>query len=127
MDGHRTRKLGRARADRVNRASSRASRFESLENRLLLASELFFAATTAADGRELWSYTGTGSPVRRSQIQAGAASGNPTELTAYNGRIYFAADDGTTGQELWTFNGTSSVRVRDINTGAGSSSPEDLT
>jgi ELWxxDGT repeat protein len=31
---------------------------------------LFFAATTDADGRELWSYTGSGAPIRGSQIQA---------------------------------------------------------
>src|SRR5689334_14609871 len=72
----------------------RPAHVEPLEHRILLASELFFAATTAADGRELWSYTGAGSPVRRSQIRAGSASGDPTGLTAYNGKIYFAADNG---------------------------------
>src|SRR5687768_5645718 len=84
---------------------------ESLETRVLLAAELFFAATNgpSVDGRELWSYTGSGSPVRRSQIQAGGLDGNPQELSPYNGRIYFSADDGTSGRELYTFNGTSSV------------------
>lgn len=100
---------------------------EPLERRVLLSSELFFAATTPANGTELWSYIGTGSPVRRSDVRAGAASGSPQELTSYNGRIYFSADDGISGRELYTFNGTSTVRVADINTGVGSSSPEGLT
>lgn len=61
-------------------------------------------------------------------------SSNPTELTVVGGlfsssTLYFAADDGVNGVELWKSNGTEvgTVLVEDINVGAASSSPANLT
>src|SRR5687768_10436981 len=50
-------------------------------------------------------------------------------LTIVGSTLYFSADDGATGMELWKWNGSpaSTVRVKDIKSGAESSSPNGLT
>jgi len=47
----------------------------------------------------------------------------------FNNAIYFRADDGTSGFELWKSDGTEArtVRVRNINSGAGDSDPSEFT
>ncbi len=54
---------------------------------------------------------------------------DPTFLTNVNGTVFFRADDGTSGNELWKSDGTAAgtIRVKDINPGAGSSFPSGLT
>jgi ELWxxDGT repeat protein len=100
-------------------ASSKPSGFQVINQKLV------FAASTAADGRELWSWPGAGLPTRISQIGAGALSGNPIGMTnTGTGAIYFAATDGGENFELWrTTNGTSVSFVKEISPGADGSMP----
>ena len=59
-------------------------------------------------------------------INAAAGAGSSVELmTAVSGTVYFRADNGTSGVELWRTDGTASGTwlVKDINAGAGASSP----
>ncbi|GAA5129017.1 cadherin-like beta sandwich domain-containing protein [Luteolibacter yonseiensis] len=98
-------------------------------NFTLVGNQLFFTATSATHGTELWKCDGTtAGTVRVRDINPGTASSNPAYLRAMGGRLYFSADDGTGGIELWKSDGTTegTVRVRDINPGAGSSEPSDL-
>lgn len=72
-----------------------------------LGSQVVFAATTAQDGRELWSLdpvTGAASVLR--DIAPGAASSTPHTLVAFAGFVWFCADDGVHGRELWRTDGT---------------------
>lgn len=58
------------------------------------------------------------------------ASGNPTNLTVFNGSLYFVVNDNMHGYELWKSDGTSggTVMVKDINTTEpGGSHPSNLT
>src|SRR6187549_1497495 len=57
-------------------------------------------------------------------IAAGAAGGEPYEITVFNGLLYFGANDGVTGMELWSITGSSSpALVADLEPGAGASDP----
>ena len=52
-----------------------------------------------------------------------------SEFTDINGTLFFSAYDGTYGEELWKSNGTSesTMLVKDIQSGSGSSHPYSLT
>src|SRR5438876_992683 len=56
---------------------------------------------------------------------AAGGSSYPQNLTDVNGTLFFSANDGVNGTELWKSDGTDAgtVMVKDINPGAGSSSP----
>ncbi|MEZ2249407.1 ELWxxDGT repeat protein, partial [Microcoleus sp.] len=62
-------------------------------------------------------------------INPGANSSNPQNLTNVNGTLYFNASDPTNGTELWKSDGTAAgtVLVKDINPGTNSSFPSNLT
>ena len=64
-------------------------------------------------------------------INPGAADGVTffDAVAMADGSFLFAADDGVTGVELWRTDGTEvgTVRVKDVNPGAGSSHPSSLT
>ncbi|MEQ8790122.1 MAG: Ig-like domain-containing protein [Pirellulaceae bacterium] len=147
----------RAKRERRGKAVRRRLRSEPLEPRIVLTATptlidlhpgassdpdefvqiggaIFFVATDADHGRELWKTDGTvqGTELVR-DITGDAASSNPAHLTNVNGVLFFSADDGMLGEELWKSDGTEqgTVRVRDIHTSqtdptATSSSPSEL-
>ena len=91
---------------------------------------IFFAATTAAAGRELWKSDGTSAgTVQIKDIFSGATGSSPDELFNVNGRLFFTAGDSAAGTELWTSNGTTAgtVQVKDIRPGATGSVPREFT
>lgn len=91
-----------------------------------LDGRLYFAATGASGGHELYRSDGTaGGTVLVKNVASGDDSSNPTNLTVVGHELYFAADDSGTGAnvELWKSDGTTggTVLVKDINSGGGSS------
>ncbi len=65
---------------------------------------LYFAATTAAFGRELWQSNGTAAGTSLvGDVFAGPQSSDPEQISNGNGDIYFVADNGATGKELFSF------------------------
>ena len=94
-----------------------------------VGSTLYFIAKNATSGTELWKTDGTtaGTTLVK-DINPGAGSANPLQLTNVNGTLYFAADDGMSGTELWKSDGTAAgtTRVVDLNPGPGSMSIYDL-
>lgn len=68
---------------------------------------LFFSASDASVGTELWKSDGTPEgTLLVKNIQPGNGSSEPFELTLLNDTVYFIADDGTNGKELWRSDGT---------------------
>jgi trimeric autotransporter adhesin len=102
-----------------------------------LGDYLYFQATDATHGTELWRTNGTaeGTTLVQDIYEGGtygADSSNPYNLTALGGYIYFSAIGATNGRELWRTNGSTTTLVKDINTTIGSggdesSSPSYLT
>ncbi|MFN4247600.1 MAG: ELWxxDGT repeat protein [Flavipsychrobacter sp.] len=83
---------------------------------------MFFAATTATHGRELWMSDGTATGTKEVlDIYADTTSSNPQTLVEYNNKVYFFAKDNTHGYELWVSDGTATGTqlVKDINQGSG--------
>ncbi len=67
---------------------------------------LYFVAGDAEHGHELWRSDGTAAGTFRiADLQPGAASSAPQELTAAGDRVFFTADDGEHGRELWVTRG----------------------
>ena len=87
---------------------------------------LYFTATEAAAGNELWRYDGT-TVSRVADINPGIISSSPSNLTAFGGSLYFTAFNPTFGTELYQYTNPMLTRVTDINPDAGSSSPLFLT
>lgn len=91
---------------------------------------LYFAASDATHGEELWVSDGTPAGTHMvADIAAGAAGSNPQWLTAIDDRVYFSASDGVHGDELWVTDGTPAGTrlVKDIYEGATGSAPRALT
>jgi gliding motility-associated-like protein len=89
---------------------------------------LYFVASVAGEGNELWSFDGSVA-VRVRDINPGSTGSSPTELTDVNGTLFFAATNATNGRELWRSDGTSigTVLAKDIIPFASSSNPVLLT
>lgn len=90
---------------------------------------LYFRATNAAGGTELWKSDGTSTgTVQVKDVYAGAYHSDPTGLTNMNGTLYFSARDVAAGTELWKSDGTTAgtVQVMDIFGGTSGSFPNDL-
>jgi ELWxxDGT repeat protein len=110
-----------------------------LESLLSVGPLVYFFADDGATGRELWKSDGVSSAERVKDIRPGPASSTRLLTTPENftmrenaslgTRVFFAADDGVDGEELWVSDGTEAgtVRLADINPGAGSSQPQWLT
>ncbi|MFK7742104.1 MAG: ELWxxDGT repeat protein [Planctomycetota bacterium] len=95
-----------------------------------LGSQVVFAATRAAEGRELWTLDpSTGQASLLADIAAGTASSSPHSLTTFAGHVYFVANDASSGSELWRTDGTASgtIRVSDLVPGPEGSFPSELT
>ncbi|MBL9115413.1 MAG: hypothetical protein JNJ83_10445 [Verrucomicrobiaceae bacterium] len=81
-----------------------------------------FAATSGAEGRELWKTDGTeAGTVLVKDIRSGSQSSSPRFLATIGSTLYFSANDGNTGAELWKTDGTEAgtVMVKDIMPGIG--------
>jgi len=93
--------------------------------------KLYFAATDAEHGTELWVSDGTTEGTKMiKDINAGATSSYPKWLTAVGNKyVYFQADNGENGAELWVTDGTEegTRMVKDIFEGATGSEPQALT
>ena len=88
-----------------------------------IGSTLYFAGLDG-NGKELWKTDGTeAGTIMVQNINAGAASSNPTLLTALNNTLYFYADGGINGNELWKYDGTIASEVMDIYPGSTGSKP----
>jgi len=95
-----------------------------------IGSTVFYQATDAAAGAELWRSDGTtAGTARLEDINPGPAGSTPSDLIVVGSTLYFTADDGTHGRELWKSDGTASgtVMVMDINPGSAPSSPFEIT
>ena len=90
---------------------------------------LYFSASDASHGDELWKSDGTRSgTVLVSDISAGTLGSHPRNLTVVGNTVFFTANDGTHGIELWKSDGTASgtALVDDIYPGSGGSSSANL-
>ena len=88
---------------------------------------LFFTADDGTHGTELWKTDGTdGGTTMIADINSGSASGEPQSFAALGTNILFSANDGTNGRELWKSDGSTASLVKDIVSGADSSSPSDF-
>ena len=103
---------------------------------ILFKDELYFRATDADHGTELWKTDGTrDGTILVKDIRSGTSSSSPTEFTLCNGELYFRAYHPDYGTELWKTNGTGNgtVLVKDIDPRGSSSgskysgSPHELT
>jgi ELWxxDGT repeat protein len=102
----------------------------SISEMINFGGTLYFTADDGAAGKELWKTNGTaaGTTIVK-DVQSGAGSSSPSNLTIANALLYFSADDGVVGTELWKSNGTpaGTTLVSNIRTGVDGSSPSNLT
>lgn len=95
-----------------------------------IGSTLFFVANDGVNGAELWKSDGTAAgTVLVADVNAGASSSSPQQLTNVDGTLFFTADNGINGRELWKSDGTAAgtVLVKDISiASAASSDPTEL-
>ena len=85
---------------------------------------VFFNATDATYGNELWKTDGTAAgTVLVKDINPGSNGSYLSDLTNVNNTLFFTADDGKNGAELWKTDGTAAgtVLVKDINPGKSGS------
>lgn len=86
-------------------------------------SKVYFSATTASAGYELWATDGTDAgTVMVMDLNPGTGNGIPNGLASriYNGKLFFSGNDGSTGNELYLTDGTAAGTqlVKDIAAGA---------
>ncbi|WP_176159364.1 ELWxxDGT repeat protein [Prosthecobacter debontii] len=90
---------------------------------------IYFAATDAQHGTELWRSDGTGGgTVLVADVWPGETGSAPADMVELNGLIYFTAEDSAHGRELWCTDGTAEGTrlVKDLIEGTDSSKPEEL-
>jgi large repetitive protein len=94
-----------------------------------VGNQVFFVASDADHGKELWATDGATEGTRLvKDLEPGDASSSPADLTAFRGKLYFTAFTADTGRELWQSDGTpgGTALVKDINPHGGSG-PQFLT
>ena len=82
---------------------------------------LYFSASDAAHGDELWRSDGTAAGTYLlKDIRPGTAKSSPRNLTVVGNTLFFSANDGPHGFELWKTDGTAAgtVMVKDAYPGA---------
>jgi len=99
--------------DTINPGRGDSSAMDS-SNSVAFNGYLYFSATDATHGAELWRTNGT-TTMLLEDINPGAESSSPNYFTALDGYLYFYATDATHGQELWRTDGTTTQMVMDIN------------
>lgn len=90
------------------------------------ANRIFFVCNTPQYGSELWSYNPvTDTTILEADIDSGASSSNPANLTVLGGKLYFSATTFLHGRELYVYDGTGlPQRLTDISAdGLSSLSP----
>jgi ELWxxDGT repeat protein len=95
-------------------------------NFVACGNSLYFTATSAATGRELWKTDGTAAgTVLVKDIWTGIYGSSPSSLTVVGSTLYFTANDVVNGRELWKTDGTvaGTVLVKDIFSGGVGSGP----
>src|SRR5215212_3012083 len=101
------------------------------DNVLLTKKWIFFQATTAKYGEELWKSDGTNRGTKLvKDIAPGPGASDPEDIVSTAPRTtFFRAWDKTHGEELWKTDGTNrgTKLVKDINTVRGNSNPNDKT
>jgi ELWxxDGT repeat protein len=89
----------------------------------LVDGSVYFTASDAQHGNELWKADGAGGATLIGDINPGTDSSYPQVLGTAGGLVLFSADDGVYGNELWATDGTAGhvQRVTDLSPGFGSS------
>ncbi len=89
-------------------------------NYSLAGGQVYFAATDAPTGRELWKFTGPRSAERVHDLNPGAASSSPQPVVRAGTVNFFRATTAATGTELFRTDGTSggTELVEDLATGS---------
>lgn len=98
-DGTTTGKLSQ-----VNGLGNLSSLTDIKELTVINNNTLFFVATDATIGEELWKMTldGATGTLTGFDIQVGAGSSSPNSLAAVGGQVFFVANDGVNGTEPWS-------------------------
>jgi ELWxxDGT repeat protein len=112
----------------INATTNSIAASSSPANFIKFGSRIYFSATTAAYGRELWSTDGTqsGTTLVADVLPGASVSSNPSRFVNVNGHLLFNARD-INGEELWTTDGSAAGTrlLADIASGSPSSSPGD--
>ncbi len=122
------------RLNQTSRAIEQVGQFDSgqsipYEFEVLNGALYFFVSMTGTTTRQLWSYTGSGSPTLRAQMSATSLSDRPRSLTAFDAKLYFGASRSDVGDELFVFNPQSNLisLAANLSSGTVSSFPTELT
>jgi len=97
---------------------------------VVLGNKIFFTASNAANGEELWITDGTVAGTKMvKDINPGSDGSNPSYLCAAGGKVYFSAANPAYGAELWVSDGTDAgtMLAYDIYVGADGSAPRNIT
>jgi ELWxxDGT repeat protein len=112
----------------INLTTNALAASSSPANFIRFGSRIYFSATTATNGTELWSTDGSQSGTALfADINRGSLSSNPSRFIVVNGHLLFNAREPAAGEELWTTDGTPAGTrlLADIFTGSAASSPGD--
>lgn len=100
------------------------------KNMVVLGNKIFFTASNAANGEELWITDGTVAGTKMvKDINPGSDGSDPRYLCAVGGKVYFSATTPDYGSELWVSDGTDAgtTLASDIYVGSEGSNPSNLT
>jgi ELWxxDGT repeat protein len=86
---------------------------------------LYYGAQESSSGVELWRFNGS-AQTRVTDVNPGAADGNPEAIYGAPDGLYFRARTATHGMELYRYDGATALRLADINSGPADSNPGDF-